>query len=37
MTSIIATIMVGGKAIGKTFAISKSKQIVLKVGILIYF
>lgn len=35
MTSTIATIMVGGKAIGKVFAISKSKQIVLKVGILI--
>ncbi len=32
MTSIIATIMVGGKAIGKSLAITKSKQIVLKVG-----
>lgn len=35
MTSLIAALTVGGKAIGKTYAINNANNIILKVGIII--
>jgi CBS domain containing-hemolysin-like protein len=37
VTSLIATLTVGGKAIGKGIAISRCQEIVLKVGLLLYY
>ncbi len=37
LTSLIAALTVGGKAIGKTFAIRYSKDIIFGVGKLLYF
>lgn len=37
LTGFVAALTVGGKAVGKSFAISKSNGIVYKVGILIYY
>src|SRR5699024_205817 len=37
MTSILAALTVGGKALGKTFALKSSTQVVLVAGKVIYF
>ncbi|WP_064091588.1 CNNM metal transporter family protein [Rossellomorea aquimaris] len=37
LTSIIASLTVGGKALGKTFAITYSKDIIFKVGKVLQF
>ncbi|MGR3764968.1 hypothetical protein [Rossellomorea sp. NS-SX7] len=37
LTSIIASLTVGGKAIGKTFAITYSKDIIFRVGTVLQF
>lgn len=37
MSSLVAGLTVGGKAIGKNFAVNASTQIVHKVGVLLYF
>ncbi|WP_240378071.1 hypothetical protein [Bacillus piscicola] len=36
-TALVAALTVGGKAIGKTFAISQSTSIIFQVGRLLYF
>ncbi|SEP72765.1 hypothetical protein [Piscibacillus halophilus] len=37
LTSIVAALTVGGKALGKTLAMSNSTQIILMVGKILYF
>lgn len=37
MSSLVAGLTVGGKAIGKNFAVNASTKIVHKVGVLLYF
>ncbi len=37
MTGIVASVTVGGKAIGKSFAISKSNLIIYRVGLILYY
>lgn len=37
LTSIVAALTVGGKAVGKTLAMSKSTQIILMAGKILYF
>lgn len=37
MTGIVAAVTVGGKAVGKTFAISQSNFIVYQVGLLVHY
>ncbi|MGV3487711.1 MAG: hypothetical protein ACO1OC_03895, partial [Tuberibacillus sp.] len=36
-TSLVAAITVGGKALGKTFAINNATQIIFQVGRLLHF